>query len=163
MDFAQALQWVTFLLAVILAISDIRERRSRAKNNDINSDTQMMEAIKKASLDLLKPLQEENAELRVKLNKSDSELDEQKIQTNAILSENRQITEKLNDLQTEINTLKDALKVRDSERTEWEKGITILLNQLVKAKIVPLWLPDGVTVSEIEIEPKLIISGFGQK
>lgn len=163
MDFAQALQWVTFLLAVILAISDIRERRSRAKNNDINSDTQMMEAIKKASLDLLKPLQEENAELRVKLNKSDSELDEQKIQTNAILSENRQITKKLNDLQTEINTLKDALKVRDSERTEWEKGITILLNQLVKAKIVPLWLPDGVTVSEIEIEPKLIISGFGQK
>lgn len=163
MDFAQALQWVTFLLAVILAISDIRERRSRAKNNDINSDTQMMEAIKKASLDLLKPLQEENAELRVKLNKSDSELDEQKIQTNTILSENRQITKKLNDLQTEINTLKDALKVRDSERTEWEKGITILLNQLVKAKIVPLWLPDGVTVSEIEIEPKLIISGFGQK
>ena len=123
----------------------------------------MMEAIKKASLDLLKPLQEENAELRVKLNKSDSELDEQKIQTNTILSENRQITKKLNDLQTEINTLKDALKVRDSERTEWEKGITILLNQLVKAKIVPLWLPDGVTVSEIEIEPKLIISGFGQK
>ena len=116
MDFAQALQWVTFLLAVILAISDIRERRSRAKNNDINSDTQMMEAIKKASLDLLKPLQEENAELRVKLNKSDSELDEQKIQTNTILSENRQITKKLNDLQTEINTLKDALKVRDSER-----------------------------------------------
>ena len=163
MDFAQALQWVTFLLAVILAISDIRERRSRAKNNDINSDTQMMEAIKKASLDLLKPFQEENVELRVKLNKSDSELDEQKIQTNTILSENRQITKKLNDLQTEINTLKDALKVRDSERTEWEKGITILLNQLVKAKIVPLWLPDGVTVSEIEIEPKLIISGFGQK
>lgn len=163
MDFIPIFTALNFALAAILAISEIRKRRSESKSLDAGSDTKIMTEIKQASVDLFKELKAENKELREKLEKSEAAYDEQEIKITSILSENRQITSKLNAVQSEVTSLKESLIDRDKERAEWEKGISILLNQLVKAKIVPLWLPDGVTISEIEVEPKLVISGFGQK
>lgn len=61
---ATILSYASFLLSIILAISEIRKRRSEARNIDTSSDTKMMTEIKQASLDLFKELKQENLGLK---------------------------------------------------------------------------------------------------
>ncbi len=54
---------LNLLLGATLALSEIRKRRSDARNSDVTSDTKMMQDIKQASLDLLNAVKAENARL----------------------------------------------------------------------------------------------------
>lgn len=97
------------LLTAVLGLSEIRKRRAESKNLDTGSDTQMMKEIKQASVDLFNTLKAENKQLKEELIKSESKSDEQEVKITAILSENRQNTNKIILLQTENISLRETI------------------------------------------------------
>ena len=183
MDFLKDIQWgnvftaITLLTTLALGLRDYNRTKAEAaaKNAEANKiDTDAADKITESALKLLTP--------------KDKQIEQQDSQITRLLTENQQLSSKFNALESEFRSkseehtkamteLTTHVKSMESsnleltrqneawklERKEWEAGIGTLLSQLVKAKIVPLWLPNGVTISEIELEPKLVISGFGSK
>ena len=183
MDFLKDIQWgnvftaITLLTTLALGLRDYNRTKAEAaaKNAEANkTDIDAADVITDSALKLLTP--------------KDKQIEQQDSQITRLLNENQQLSSKFNALEAEVRLKseehsKDMLELTNHvkslensnleltrqnetwklERKDWETGIGTLLSQLVKAKIVPLWLPNGVTISEIELEPKLVISGFGSK
>lgn len=68
---------LNLLLGATLALSEIRKRRSDARNSDVTSDTKMMDSIKQASLDLLNAVKAENAGLLQERNEDQQKIEQQ--------------------------------------------------------------------------------------
>jgi chromosome segregation ATPase len=172
MDFLNSIQWgnvftaVTLITTAFLAWSDVSKRRAEKRAKDSEShkiETDAADVITESALKLLTP--------------KDKQIEQQDLQITRLLAENQQLSNKFNILESSTNNLikrvsdlenvnNELIKQSEewkTERKEWELGIGKLLSQLVKAKIAPVWLPQGITISEIELEPKLVISGFGSK
>lgn len=122
------LQNFGLVVAIIASISAliIAWRKAPAETRHINS--QAAETITDAAIQLIEPLKQQVAELEKK-----GEVLEKKIETLQELLVKRDLY---------IVKLSEDIRRRDILIEDWTRGIKVLIEQLIAAKITPLWTPN---------------------